>query len=523
MSTSNPSSTVSKFPHGFNDGVAIRGVPVLNSYPAAVFWVDSVHGSDGNRGTFDRPFATIAKALTLCTTANGDLILAKAGHVETVVAAGTVTISITGVNIIGLGSGSQRPKFDFTTATTASVLITGASTTIQNFVCLADVDQLTNPFNIQAADCYLDIEWRDTATNVEAVRAVLGNASADRLYVSLKYNGQTGGSHCVNAIRLVGSDNAKINIDFYGKASTSIVEFVTTACTNVTVSGYFYNSGTTDLSKNIVDTVTGSTWAAKESFDGAAGKSFSGGSGSAIGSSDATTVVADLAVPTADVTTNALERDVVGNKTDAAVTANGTTKSLMAYQKGLITMSTVQSADSTNNAFAGDVVGNKTDAAVYAPAATKSVLAYSKGAADLQDNIAVSATATMVNGNTIFTVAGGPIQILSLISECITSNDATASTVQYSATATGLSAQTISAASGSVASATLHATVSLIGTALSTAAVYNANGVNLGMTNSGGVVVPVGTIKLVIGVGSTTGTWRHLIRYRPLTTGVTVS
>ena len=42
------------------------------------------------------------------------------------------------------------------------------------------------------------------------------------------------------------------------------------------------------------------------------------------------------AVPTADATTDTLLRDVVGRKTDAAVTAVGTTKTLMAYLKGLI-------------------------------------------------------------------------------------------------------------------------------------------------------------------------------------------
>jgi hypothetical protein len=43
-----------------------------------------------------------------------------------------------------------------------------------------------------------------------------------------------------------------------------------------------------------------------------------------------------LAVPTADATTNAYARDVVGNKTDAAVTTVGTTKTIMAYVKGVV-------------------------------------------------------------------------------------------------------------------------------------------------------------------------------------------
>lgn len=97
-------------------------------------------------------------------------------------------------------------------------------------------------------------------------------------------------------------------------------------------------------------------------------------------------------VPTADVATNAQERDVVGNKTDAAVTAVGTTKSITAYAKGLVTMGTVQAADSTNNAFAGDVVGNKTDAAVMAVGTTKSIAAYVKGLVTMHTKPAADST-----------------------------------------------------------------------------------------------------------------------------------
>jgi hypothetical protein len=43
-----------------------------------------------------------------------------------------------------------------------------------------------------------------------------------------------------------------------------------------------------------------------------------------------------IRVPTADATANEYTRDVVGNKTDAAVTTVGTQKSLMAYIKGLL-------------------------------------------------------------------------------------------------------------------------------------------------------------------------------------------
>ena len=139
----------------------------------------------------------------------------------------------------------------------------------------------------------------------------------------------------------------------------------------------------------------------------------------------------------------------------------------------------------------------------------------------LSPAFASSATAVMVNGNTLFTVAGGPILIVGLVSLCITTNDATASTLQYTTGPTVGSAQTISAASGSLANAAAGASVALIGTALTTAANLNANGPNLSMTAP--LFCPAGTIKAVIGVGSTTGTWKHYISYILLASGVTVS
>ena len=130
-----------------------------------------------------------------------------------------------------------------------------------------------------------------------------------------------------------------------------------------------------------------------------------------------------------------------------------------------------------------------------------------------------SATAVMVNGNTIFTISGGPLIILDLVSVCVTANDATASTLQYSSTPTVGSAKTISAASASLASATAGTTVRLNPTSLATAPdiVTAANGgVQIGANVGNNIIVKDGTITVVIGVGSTTGTWKHYLRYKPL-------
>lgn len=137
------------------------------------------------------------------------------------------------------------------------------------------------------------------------------------------------------------------------------------------------------------------------------------------------------------------------------------------------------------------------------------------------EKFAVSGAAVMVNGDTIFTVTGGPVLVMGLVSVCVTNNDGTGSTLQYRSVPTSGSAQTISNASSSLANAVAGASVSLLGTALTTAANLNANGANLGMTAP--MFVPAGTIRIVIGTGSTTGTWRHYLRYQPLASGVSVT
>lgn len=501
-------------------GVPTMGMSGLPATTGNVWFVDSVSGSNAFSGAADSPFATVDYAIGRCTANNGDVIVVAAGHAETLATASAITSDVAGVTIIGLGEGASRPTFTFS-ATASTWVISAASTAIYNIVGVPSIDSVVSPFVVSGANCTLFVEWQDASASVEAVRAILTTADANNLTVDLVYKGFTGGNAVVNAVRLVGCDNGRINVDFYGIASTAVVEFLTTACTNIEVTGTFYVSGITNLSRNVVDTVGGSTWGV-QGWDAAAGTDFSGGSAAAVAGDDVAAVVANQAVPSADATANALERDVVGNKTDAAVTTVAATKSLMAYLKGAINWLTVGGVDAVANASAADVIGNKTDASVYVPGTTNSLAAYAKGTANLQERVAFKSAATMVNAQTMFTVAGGPIQIIALASVCATGNDGTASTLQYNITPTSGSAQTISGASASLASATAGASVTLAGTALATAALYNANGPNL-IANPGTIFCPAGTINMVVAVGSTTGTWAHYLRYKPLAAGVTVT
>jgi hypothetical protein len=142
------------------------------------------------------------------------------------------------------------------------------------------------------------------------------------------------------------------------------------------------------------------------------------------------------------------------------------------------------------------------------------------GILDPAEKAVLKAAAVMVNGTTVWTIAGGPIQIISIGCVCITANDTTASTLQYSADGTDGAATVITGASATLASAAAGAIVVAVPGTLATAPAIYANGV--GIAGTVGIIVPAGIITTVIGVGSTTGTWRQFIRYIPLALGVTV-
>jgi len=488
---------ISNYPGGFLNGVLIRGVPIVNTYSGMVYWVSSTTGSNGNHGkTHQKPFATIDYAVGRCAASKGDIILVMPGHTETVATAGAIACDVAGISIMGLGSGADRPTLTFS-ATDATMTVSAASISIENILIKPSIDSVVSPIVVSAANCYLDVEVQDASATVECVNAILTTAAADLLTVNLVYRGFIAGDACVNAVRLVGCDKARINVDFYGVAFVAIVEFHTTACHNIEIGGTFYNSGTTDLSKNVVDTATTSTWAV-DGFDSAAGAAFSGGSGNAIAIGDLSAIASNVSAILVDT----------GTTLDAA----------LAVVDGYFDAPT---ADAVTDTTIRDAIGRKTDASVYVPGTTKSLAAYTKGTADLQERVAAKAAAVMVNADTLFTVAGGSILVEGLVSECVTGNDTTASTLQYSATPTVGAATTISGATTTLASVAAGYTISLLGTALASVPSLSVGGPNLGMTAP--LVVPAGTITIVIAVGSTTGTWKHYLRYRPLAVGVTVS
>lgn len=257
---------MSSYPGGFAQGVMIRGVPLVQTHPGKVFWVyngtttlDQGHkgGSDGNKGTFDAPFATLDYAVGQCRADKGDIIFIKPGHTETLTAT-SVAVDVAGIAIVGLGRGSLRATFN-ATATGSVFPISAANVTVHNLLFTGGIDAVVSMITVSAADVFLnEVEIRDVTG--EIVAGILTTAAANRLKIrDFKYDGADGAGGAA-AIALVGGDMIDIrNFKIIGNFSVGGIDIRTTASTQLTISdGEIWNQhGTIDCC--IVDTVTAST------------------------------------------------------------------------------------------------------------------------------------------------------------------------------------------------------------------------------------------------------------------------
>ena len=251
----------SNYPGGFASGVTVRGVSILNTYGGNVFWVDSGAGSNGNKGTFDRPFSTLDFTVGQCTANNGDIVIVKAGHVETVIAAAGLALDVAGITFIGLGNGSDRPTINFTTVVGADMDVDAANCTMENFLFTGGIDALTGPIDINAADfALIGCETRDVTG--QATDFIVTDANADRLMIDGWTHRGAAAAGADTAITIVGGDDITIrNFWIDGNFAVACIENVTTAAVNLTVYGdrqsYARTRNSADTIFTAVTTTTG--------------------------------------------------------------------------------------------------------------------------------------------------------------------------------------------------------------------------------------------------------------------------
>lgn len=183
----------SVYPFGFKSGLVSRGMPVVQTQPGNVFWVSNstslsrgeLIGSNGNNGTYYTPFATIAYALTKCLANNGDMIIVKPNHAETIANATGTLFNVAGVLVMGLGTGSSRPTLTFSAAT-SNIPITAANMSIQNFLFIPSHADVASVFTATGTAtptdfCLEDCAFLDTSSVLNFMTIVTGNATANSL------------------------------------------------------------------------------------------------------------------------------------------------------------------------------------------------------------------------------------------------------------------------------------------------------------------------------------------------------
>ena len=193
---------VSQYGQGFSNGLLVRGLPINQVHPGRVFWVNNssvlphggLAGSNGNDGSYLRPFSTIDYAVSVCRASRGDIVMVMPGYTQTITAAAEIGLDVAGVAVVGLGAGSLRPTITFGTNATADIDVSAANISIQNFIFIASVASCATCFEmVSATDFSVEhCEFRDAAATTGFINIIDTNAVA---------NGNDGLYFCHNRVK----------------------------------------------------------------------------------------------------------------------------------------------------------------------------------------------------------------------------------------------------------------------------------------------------------------------------------
>lgn len=240
----------------FSKGLSVYGVPVMpgtngDLTSGNVFWVDSndPDGSDNpEAGKFNTPFSTTDYAVGQTTANNGDVIMVKEGHNETIVSATSLVVDVAGVSIVGLGNGRNRPTYDFDD-TAGSIEMDAANTRLSNVVLNASVSAVVVGVNVDANDVTLDnLEFTFEDTGDDFVTTVDIDAVSRATVRNSRFRAESGAAGAAVAIRLDTSHFAEI-IDnhFTGQYSDSVIVGEGAAGTDILIANNsMYNADTGD-------------------------------------------------------------------------------------------------------------------------------------------------------------------------------------------------------------------------------------------------------------------------------------
>ncbi|HUT95297.1 MAG TPA: hypothetical protein VMY37_37935 [Thermoguttaceae bacterium] len=125
------------------------GGSVDNIGTGNVFYVDSNVASEGAGTSWIGAKDTLDEAVDLCTDNNGDVIYVAQGHNENWNSTDSANLDVIGITVIGLGTGTNRPRFDYDTAD-AELVIGAANVKIYNLTFQPGLTAVVHAIEVEA-------------------------------------------------------------------------------------------------------------------------------------------------------------------------------------------------------------------------------------------------------------------------------------------------------------------------------------------------------------------------------------
>lgn len=176
--------------------------------------------------------STIAGALSRCTANAGDMIVVLPGHTETISSATGLQLNVAGVNIFGLGRGSNRPTLTLDTATTATIAVSAANIKLDGFIYVANYADIVSLFTLANAPDFSisNYEVRDTASNKNFLAIIDTDATSNHADGIEMLDGKVFGLGTTSNTCIVKMDgtNTRMNVrgNYFAHAATSGAGFM---------------------------------------------------------------------------------------------------------------------------------------------------------------------------------------------------------------------------------------------------------------------------------------------------------
>lgn len=150
------------------------------------FYVDSAIDGTGGENP-DEAVGTLDEAFALCTANRGDIIVVMPNHAETITGAAGIAHDVAGVSVVGLGVGSQRPRFLMDGGTSVTYAISAADAYVGNLVFASGHADVVTCFNVTASGAWIDAcEFEDNTADENFVTEIKATSTTDNNADDLK-------------------------------------------------------------------------------------------------------------------------------------------------------------------------------------------------------------------------------------------------------------------------------------------------------------------------------------------------